>query len=236
MPAKSFQSCVTLCDLMDCNLPGSSVHGISKGRILEWVAEPSSRDVPHSGIKPTSLMSPALAVGFFTTSATWKAQSDFKQDKGILQFWRSEVWDGLQDKIKVSAELHCFGSARDLFFPLSSFWRCPQYSVHITLTSASIIHLFLWLRPCCLPLIRTDYTGPRGQCRTLSPSQDPYLNGVFKAPSSCKVTYSQVLGSGRRYICRESYWPIRCINSLDSNLIRSVLLFHHVDKETEEQQ
>ena len=32
------QSCPTLCDPMDCNLPGSSVHGILQTRILEWVA------------------------------------------------------------------------------------------------------------------------------------------------------------------------------------------------------
>ena len=32
------QSCLTLCDPMDCSLPGSSVHGILQGRILEWVA------------------------------------------------------------------------------------------------------------------------------------------------------------------------------------------------------
>ena len=36
--AKSLQSCLTLCDLMDCSLPGSSVHGIFQARILEWVA------------------------------------------------------------------------------------------------------------------------------------------------------------------------------------------------------
>ena len=32
------QSCLTLCDRMDCSLPGSSVHGILQARILEWVA------------------------------------------------------------------------------------------------------------------------------------------------------------------------------------------------------
>ena len=37
------QSCLTLCDPMDCSAPGSSVHGILQGRILEWVAMPSSR-------------------------------------------------------------------------------------------------------------------------------------------------------------------------------------------------
>ena len=37
------QSCLTLCDPMDCRLPGSSVHGILQARILEWVAISSSR-------------------------------------------------------------------------------------------------------------------------------------------------------------------------------------------------
>ena len=31
------QSCPTLCDPMECNLPGSSVHGIFQARVLEWV-------------------------------------------------------------------------------------------------------------------------------------------------------------------------------------------------------
>ena len=37
------QSCLTLCDPMDYRLPGSSVRGIIKGRMLEWVAISSSR-------------------------------------------------------------------------------------------------------------------------------------------------------------------------------------------------
>ena len=32
------QSCPTLCDPMDCSLPGFSVHGIFQARVLEWVA------------------------------------------------------------------------------------------------------------------------------------------------------------------------------------------------------
>ena len=36
--AKSFQSCPTLCDPMDCSPPGSSVRGIFQARILEWGA------------------------------------------------------------------------------------------------------------------------------------------------------------------------------------------------------
>ena len=37
------QLCPTLCDAMDCSLPGSSIHGIIQARILEWVAIPFSR-------------------------------------------------------------------------------------------------------------------------------------------------------------------------------------------------
>ena len=37
------QSCLTLCDPMDCNPPGSSVHIILQASLLEWVAIPFSR-------------------------------------------------------------------------------------------------------------------------------------------------------------------------------------------------
>ena len=37
------QSCLTLCDPMDCSLTGSSIHGIFQARILEWVAISFSR-------------------------------------------------------------------------------------------------------------------------------------------------------------------------------------------------
>ena len=46
-------------DPMDCSLPGTSVHGISQARILEWVAISFSRRSSWPGIKPTS---PALQV------------------------------------------------------------------------------------------------------------------------------------------------------------------------------
>ena len=47
---KSLQSCLTLCDPMDCSQPDSSVHGILQARILEWVATPSSRGIfPNRG-------------------------------------------------------------------------------------------------------------------------------------------------------------------------------------------
>ena len=38
------QSCPTLCNPVDCSLPGSSVHGILQARIQEWVTIPFSRE------------------------------------------------------------------------------------------------------------------------------------------------------------------------------------------------
>ena len=51
------QLCPALCSPIDCRPPGSFVHGIHQGRILQQVATTSSRDLPSPGIE---LMSPAL--------------------------------------------------------------------------------------------------------------------------------------------------------------------------------
>ena len=51
------QSCLTVCDPMDCNSPGCSVNETLQARTLEWVAIPLSVDLPDPGTKPRS---PAL--------------------------------------------------------------------------------------------------------------------------------------------------------------------------------
>ena len=50
---------------MDSSPPGSSVTGISQGRILQWVAISSPEDLPNPGIEPAYLVSSALAGGCF---------------------------------------------------------------------------------------------------------------------------------------------------------------------------
>ena len=46
---KVTQSCLTLCEPMDC-----IIHGILQARILEWVAFPYSRNLPNPGVEPRS--------------------------------------------------------------------------------------------------------------------------------------------------------------------------------------
>ena len=49
------QSCLTLCNPLNCSPTDSSVHGILQARIPEWVAKPYPGDLPDPGIEPTSL-------------------------------------------------------------------------------------------------------------------------------------------------------------------------------------
>ena len=73
------QSCLTLCDPMDWIPPGSSVHGISQARILEWVDIPFSRG--SSWPRDQTHIS-CIAGRFFTVWAAREAQEYWS---GILQ-------------------------------------------------------------------------------------------------------------------------------------------------------
>ena len=83
------QSCPTLCDFMDCSLPGSSVHGIFLARILEWVAISYSRG--SSWPRDQNLhcsASPALAGEFFTTAPPGTTLKPHKEPKSLLKISR----------------------------------------------------------------------------------------------------------------------------------------------------
>ena len=72
---KLLQLCSTLCDLMDCSPPGSSVHRILQARIPEWGAMPFSRGSSRFRDCTHFSMAPALASRSFTTTVTWEAQT-----------------------------------------------------------------------------------------------------------------------------------------------------------------
>ena len=74
--AKS-QLCPILCKSMDCCPPGSSM-GFSRQEYWSGLPCPPPGDLPDPGMEPTSLMSPALKGGFFTTSITWEAHVTFR--------------------------------------------------------------------------------------------------------------------------------------------------------------
>ena len=71
--AKSLQLCPTLCDLMNYSLQAPLSMGFSRQEYWSGLLCPLPGDLLNPGIEPTSLMSPALADRFFTTSTTWEA-------------------------------------------------------------------------------------------------------------------------------------------------------------------
>ena len=71
MCTKLLQSRPTLCNPMDYSSLGPSVHGIFQAR--GGLLFPSPGNLPDPGIEPVSLISPALADQFFTTSTIWEA-------------------------------------------------------------------------------------------------------------------------------------------------------------------
>ena len=62
----------TLCDPVDCSPPGSSVHGILQGRILEWVALPFSRGSSQPRDRTCIFCGSSTEGGFFTTELLGK--------------------------------------------------------------------------------------------------------------------------------------------------------------------
>ena len=70
--------------------------GFSRQEYWSGLPFPSPGDLPDPGIKPTSLTSPALASGFFTTGTTWEALQDtHKWPMKICRFttqWIFTIW------------------------------------------------------------------------------------------------------------------------------------------------
>ena len=78
------QSCLILCNPMDCSPPGSSVKGISLARILEWVAFFSSRG--SSQLRDQSLVSciSCIAGEFFSC---WAMEKAYGRDVCFTKFF-----------------------------------------------------------------------------------------------------------------------------------------------------
>ena len=86
----SHSSCLTLCDPMDCRLPGSSeVYGILQARILEWVVIPFSRS--SSQPRDQTQVS-CIADWFFTIWATREAWDHSVQFSSVTQSCPT-LWD-----------------------------------------------------------------------------------------------------------------------------------------------
>ena len=113
---KHIQSMGSLCDPMDCSLPGSSVHGILQAIVLEWIAISFSRGSSQPRDQTRVF---CIAGRFFTTEPsgkprykqhTWnfiewgtlKVIWNFKTFSGIVQEKSENVWGALQNLLFTS--------------------------------------------------------------------------------------------------------------------------------------
>ena len=94
MPAQLIQPCVTLCDLMDCSPPGSSVHGILQARILEWVAMPFSRIFLTQGLNSRLPASPAFQADTLPTEPPGRPEFEVPEGKSSGKVYQEvKGWD-----------------------------------------------------------------------------------------------------------------------------------------------
>ena len=135
---QSAQSRPTLCDPMDCNPPGSSVHGILQARILEWAAMPSSmdsswlRDWTHLlqllyrwVILYQYITGKKIGCIFHLTKSFWVPQQLWNKVDDVLilekKEWTWNLGDMFQDHIAKGSEA--------LYFWVGSFSVCRGLSI-----------------------------------------------------------------------------------------------------------
>ena len=85
--AKSLQSCPTLCDPMDCSLPGSSVHEIFQARVLEWGAIQYNTDETHPDVAYNSSFIHFIAEhhSLYKYTMIYLSMSPLMDNLGLLQ-------------------------------------------------------------------------------------------------------------------------------------------------------
>ena len=113
------QLCPTLCNPMDCSLPGSSVHGIFQARVLEWIAISFSRgsSLPRDRTRVSRIVDRR-----FTVWAT-------REYSGLISF-RMDWLDllAVQGTLKSLLQHHC---SKASIFRCSAFFIVPAVtSIH----------------------------------------------------------------------------------------------------------
>ena len=120
--------CLTLCDPMNCGMPGSSVYGISQARILEWVAISYSRASSQPKESNPHLLHLLLGRQILYHWATWKAHKGAKSGMKSVMIFVSSSDHFLTQKLQI---LHPTLS-RDVLYhtqiedhqPLPHYFRC----------------------------------------------------------------------------------------------------------------
>ena len=119
MLAKSLQSCLFV-TLWTVALQAPLSMGFSRQEYWSGLPFPTLVDLPNPGIEPMSLVSPVLAVRFFTTSATWEDSINI-----VITFIDSHI-------------------IKQQYIPLkNSTWSWYNHFIWCLLCSANIVLMFM---------------------------------------------------------------------------------------------
>ena len=134
------QSCPTLCDPMDCGPPGSSVHGISQARLLEWVAMSFSRGSSRPRDWTNIFCGSCIGRQILYHWATWKPTEEDESERE----WNCSVMSS-------SFLMHALWPTR-LLCP----WDFPGKSTGVAAISGTNLNITTDLRPIWMVLILKD--------------------------------------------------------------------------------
>ena len=144
------QSCPALCNSLDCSPPGSSVHGISQARVLEWVAISFPRESFHPEIKPASLVSPSLAGGFFTTMPPRQSTTNYCD---LNYLFDRTFLDSKQRELATSRKMTDIISAKNKNLSLITSW-----CLKIFLMSSVILTNVIFKKHCIVNIWKLKYS------------------------------------------------------------------------------
>ena len=100
---------------MDWGPPRPSVRGFSRQEYWSGLPWPLPRDLPDPGIEPPSLMSAALAGGFFATSATWELEVHYSAYTYLRIF--SIFSFVVEDILRIVSVLSHYLTAQTMVYP-----------------------------------------------------------------------------------------------------------------------
>ena len=210
--------------------------GFSRQEYYSGLPFPPSGDLPHPGIKPTSLMSPALAGAFVTTSATWEAlllvlpisqssqkwkarkPKDTNSKDQTLESRNREGWHtDLEDQTECSAQwnLVCF-----IIIPVSVF-LLPTWT-EVKFCCSNLLSLEVFIACACM------HAELLQLCSTLC---DP-MNSSPLGSSVHGISQARILEWVTITFSRGSSWPrdqtcVKCVSC-----IARQILYHYTTWET----
>ena len=164
------QSCLTLCNTMDCSPPGSSVHGILQARILEWVAisfsKKSSRFTKIESclgylIPPSRKWSPLT---FFNISQYQILCLTFNDGENNFRIIKNETKFFIYNSVWLTDHCHKERVVNCQQAPLARRWcNTPKTSVYICVKHLTLIKVRTAV-PTWLLYNISVYNHPHDQC------------------------------------------------------------------------